>query len=337
MRKYADTMREATDRAIDKWPVGEAFPLLPSTRNITLDVILQTVFGFERGARMERLAAGIRDLLTPNQSRLGVVALVISGGRAGAGAGKTFEKTRAAVDELLYAEIAERRDAPDLEEREDILSMLLQARDEDGEPMGDVELRDELVTLLVAGHETTSAGLAWTFELLNHNPRVLARLKASLTAGETDYLDAVVKESLRVRPVISGVGRIVRGQPFELGGYEIPEGFQINPYIAGIHRRADRYPEPGAFRPERFLEDGAPDTYTWLPFGGGTRRCLGASFALFEMAAVVRRVLERVELEPASRKPEKGVRRAITFVPKSGARVVVRSRKPASEPALTAA
>ena len=337
MRAYADTMREATDRQIDAWPVGEPFPLLPSMRDLTLDVILQTVFGVERGAGLDRLAAGIRQLLAPNQSRLGVLTLVISGGRAGAGAGNQFARDKAAVDDLLFAEIAERRDAPDLEEREDILSMLLLARDEDGEPMSDQELRDELVTLLVAGHETTSAGLAWTFELLGRNPGVLKKLKESLAAGETDYLDAVVKEALRARPVISGVGRVVRERPFELGGYTLPVGMEINPYIAGIHRRADSYPDPGAFRPERFLGPDAPDTYTWLPFGGGTRRCLGASFALLEMAVVVRRVLERAELEPATTRPERGVRRAITYVPEKGAQVVARSVKPASEPALSAA
>jgi cytochrome P450 len=328
MRAYADEMRAAADRQIDAWPIGRAFPLLPSMRDLTLDVILRTVFGVAGGARMDELAAGIRELLAPNQSRLGVLVFALSQGRAGAAANRGFEQARDAVDAMLYAEIAERRDAADLEEREDILSMLLLARDEDGEPLTDLELRDELVTLLVAGHETTSAGLAWTFELLGRNPAVLARLKDSLAAGESEYLDAVVKEALRARPVISGVGRVVRGEPFELGQWTLPVGMEVNPYIAGIHRRADRYPEPNAFRPERFLGEDGPDTYTWLPFGGGTRRCLGASFALFEMAAVVRRVLERVELEPASSRPERGVRRAITFVPEKGARVVARSVTP---------
>ena len=157
-------------------------------------------------------------------------------------------------------------------------------------------MRDELVTLLVAGHETTSVGLAWTFDLLLHEPRVLQRLRESLAEGDEEYLDAVVKESLRLRPVIAGVGRVVRGEPFELNGYTIPPGVEINPSISTIHRRPDRYPEPDRFRPERFLGDDAPDTYTWVPFGGGTRRCLGASFALMEMRIVVRQVVERTEL-----------------------------------------
>jgi len=187
--------------------------------------------------------------------------------------------------------------------------------------MSDEELRDELVTLLVAGHETTATALAWAFELLLRNPAVLARLRSELAGENEDYLDAVVKEVLRLRPVIMGVGRVVRGQPFEVGGYQIPPGVEINPSIAAIHRREDRYPQASAFRPERFLGSDAPDSYSWLPFGGGTRRCLGASFATFEMQVVIRRVLERTLLSPVGRTPEGGVRRGITFVPARGARV----------------
>ena len=154
---------------------------------------------------------------------------------------------------------------------------------------------------------------------------MLERLESELASGDEAYLGAVVKETLRIRPVISGIGRVVRGEPFEVGGHLIPPGVEINPSIAAIHRRADRYTEPGEFRPERFLGDDTPDTYTWLPFGGGTRRCIGASFAELEMRTVIRRVLERCELEPVG-KPERGVRRGITYVPKRGVRVVLRER-----------
>jgi cytochrome P450 len=181
------------------------------------------------------------------------------------------------------------------------------------------------VTLVVAGHETTATGLAWAFELLLRNPAVLERLRGSLAAGESDYLEAVVKETLRLRTVVPGVGRVVRGEPFELGGYTIPPGTEINPSITGLHRRADSYPEPGEFRPERFLGPDVPDTYTWIPFGGSTRRCLGASFATFEMQVVIRRVLERAQLEPAARRPEKRLRKGVTIVPKRGVRVVQRT------------
>jgi cytochrome P450 len=157
---------------------------------------------------------------------------------------------------------------------------------------------------------------------------VLERLRESLDRGEDEYLDAVVKESLRIRPVIAGVGRVVRGEPFALNGWVIPPGVEINPSITTIHRSADHYPKPRDFRPERFLGEDAPDTYTWVPFGGGTRRCLGASFALMEMRVVVRRVLERTELRAAHRRPEKPVRRGVTLAPKHGARVVVESRRP---------
>jgi cytochrome P450 family 135 len=317
-------MREAADRAIDSWPVGRAFALLPSMRSLTLDVILRAVFGVDRGPRSEELKRRIRAMIDPTATRVGLIALALSGGRFGSGAGSRFEERRRAVDELIYEEIARRRDAPDLAEREDVFSMLLLARDEDGEGMTERELRDELVTLLVAGHETTATGLSWAFELLLRNPAVLERLRASMAAGDGAYLDAVVKESLRVRPVIAGVGRVVREEPFELGGYRIPIGIEINPSIAAIHRRRDRYRQPREFRPERFLGDGAPDTYTWLPFGGGTRRCLGASFASFEMGVVIRRVLERTELSSFDRRPEKGVRKGVTFVPKRGVRVVMR-------------
>lgn len=321
MRTYETVMRAAADRAIDRWPLGEAFRLMPSMQSLTLDVIMSAVFGVEEGPGQEELKRRIRALLDPVGSRAGVLLLALSGGRLGAGAGERFAEKRRQLDEMIYEEIALRRTIADLGAREDILSMLLLARDEEGRPMTDRELRDELVTLLVAGHETTASGLAWAFELILRNPSVRERLEAEVPSGESSYLDAAIKETLRLRPVILGVGRVVREEPFEVGGYLIPPGVEINPSIAAVHRRADRYPDPGAFRPERFLGADAPDTYTWVPFGGGTRRCLGASFATFEMRVVIARVLERTRLVPAERRPERGVRRGITFVPARGVRV----------------
>jgi cytochrome P450 len=313
---------------------------MPTMQAVTLDVIMHAVWGVEEGPRAEELKRRVRAVIEPLSRRFGIVVLALSGGRFGdRKAVQRFEQRREELDAMIYEEIAQRREATDLDERDDVFSMLLQARDEDGRPMTDQELRDELVTLLVAGHETTATGLAWTFELLLRNPRVLGRLRDSLADGDDAYLDAVVKEALRVRPVIPGVGRVVRGEPFELGGYTVPEGVEINPSIGVIHRRADHYPSPGEFRPERFLEDGAPDTYTWVPFGGGTRRCLGASFALLEMRVVIRRVLERAELRTTERKPEKVERRGITLVPATGVRVVqAGAPKPATpEPVVAAA
>jgi cytochrome P450 len=322
MREYAAVMQDAADRAIDGWPVGEPFTLLGTMQSLTLDVIMSAVFGIEPGPRQEELKRQVRGVIDPVGSRRGLILMVLSGGRLGIESGmRQFAERRRELDEMIFEEIAHRREAPDLEQRSDVLSMLLLARDEDGNAMSDRELRDELVTLLVAGHETTATGLAWAFELLLRNRAVLERLRAALAEDDDRYLDAVVKETLRLRPVVPGIGRVVRGEPFELGEFRIPEGIEINPSIAAIHRRADCYPDPRAFRPERFLADDAPDTYTWLPFGGSTRRCLGASFATFEMRFVIRRVLERTSLKPVGR-PEKGVRRGVTIIPKRGVRVV---------------
>ena len=297
MREYETVMTTAADRAIDSWPVGETFALLPYMQSLTLDVIMHAVFGVEEGTRQEELKRRIRTMLDPVGNRAAILMMMVSGGRLGVtGRVERFQRQRQAVDEMIYAEIARRREADDLAERTDVLSMLLLATDEQGEAMTDAELRDELVTLVVAGHETTATGLAWAFELLLRNPAVLARAQAAVAEDDTAYLDAVVKETLRRRTVVPGVGRVVRGAPFQLNGYVIPPGIEINPSIAGMHRRADSYPGPTEFRPERFLGDDPPDTYTWIPFGGGTRRCLGASFATFEMRVVIARVLARAQL-----------------------------------------
>jgi cytochrome P450 len=319
MTTYESVMERAADRAIDAWPTGEPFALLPSMQAMTLEVIMRAVFGLEAGPLDDELQRRIRAMLDPiASSTLSMLVLLARARRGGDEAAMArFEGQRRAVDEIIYEEIARRREVTDLEEREDVFSALLLARDEDGNALSDAEIRDELVTLLVAGHETTSVGLAWTFDLLLHNPHVLARARE----GGDDYLDAVVKESLRIRPVIAGVGRVVRGEPFALNGYAIPPGVEINPSITTIHRRPDRYPDPAEFRPERFLGEDPPDTYTWIPFGGGTRRCLGASFALMEMKVVVRRVLERTELRAVGRL-EKRQRRGVTLAPKQGVRVV---------------
>jgi cytochrome P450 len=336
MRAYEEVMREAADRAIDSWPLDQGFALLPSMHSLTLDVIMRAVFGVEEGPRQEELKQRLRGMIEPVATRLGILLMVLM--RLGNGrAIKRFDDRRRRVDELIYDEIARRREAPDLEQREDVFSMLLLARDEDGQPMTDQELRDQLVTLLVAGHETTATGLAWAFDLVLRNPRVHAALEQAVADGDDAYVDAVAKEALRIRPVIPGVGRVVRGGSFELGGYTLPEGTEINPSISVIHSRADGFPGPSDFRPERYLEDDPPDTYTWIPFGGGTRRCLGASFALFEMRVVIKRVIERALLEPVGTNPERVERRGITMVPKSGTRVVMRERRPAQAPSELAA
>jgi cytochrome P450 len=332
MRAYETVMREAADRAIDSWPLGEPFSILPSMQQLTLDVILRAVFGVEEGPRQDELKRRLRAMIEPVANRFGLLLMVLGPRFGNNRAVRQFDERRRLVDELIYDEIARRRDAQDLEEREDVFSMLLLARDEDGNPMTDEELRDQLVTLLVAGHETTATALAWSFDLILRTPRVRAELERAVEQGDDAYVDAVAKEALRIRPVIPGVGRVVRGGTFQLGGYELAEGTEINPSISLIHARPEWFAGPADFRPERFLEDDPPDTYTWIPFGGGTRRCLGASFAQFEMRVVIRRVIERTLLDPVGSEPERVERRGITMVPKTGTRVLLRERRPAAGP-----
>jgi cytochrome P450 len=237
------------------------------------------------------------------------------------------------LDVLIYEEIARRREQADLQVRGDILSLLMQARDEDGEPMSDAELRDELVTLLLAGHETTATSVAWAIERLVRHPQKLARLVAEIDAGGQDgpeeYMTAVVNETLRVRPVVPIVVRVLQ-QELQVGRYRLPRGTRVTPAIYLTNRNPRVYEDPREFRPERFLKDG-PETFSWIPFGGGIRRCIGASFAQLEMKLILRTMLS--ELEPSlplrgrrRGRDERIRRRAITLVPGAGARVVWRRR-----------
>jgi len=324
MRNYGTVMEEVAERHIAGWPRGRRFAVLPSMQAITLEIIMRAVFGFEDAERRERIGDPLRRLLDMVGSRPRVVMMALTAGRNGPlSPWRAFAAAREQADELLYAEIRARRADPHGADGDDIFSMLLAARDPDGQPLTDDELRDELMTLLVAGHETTATALAWALELLTRNPDALAKLVADEGAGGGEYLDAVIKETLRLRPVVPAVVRRLQA-PMEFGGWELPAGVHIAPSIYLMHRRPDLYPDPLAFRPERFLGDDPPGTYEWIPFGGGVRRCLGASFAMFEMKVVLRAALKAVRLraEPG-RRPEGVTRRAITFAPTRGGRVVV--------------
>jgi cytochrome P450 len=246
-----------------------------------------------------------------------------------------FEQRMREVDELLFAEIAEHRERDDLAERDDILSSLILARFEDGEGLSDTDLRDQLMTLLLAGHETTATGLAWAFDLILGHPEVHGRLVETLEGGDDAYLRAVITESLRLRPVVPLAGRRLKS-PLVTEDLELPEGTDVTPAIWLAHTHPEVYAEPRAFRPERFL-DGGPETYSWVPFGGSVRRCLGGAFAEFEMGIVLREVLTRCALHKASPAAERPTRRNVTLSPREGTRVIVTSRSPARERELAAA
>jgi len=333
MRSWEGDIERATRREVETWPVGRAFTLLEPMQAITLAVIVRTVFGVRQGARQAALSEVLRAVLEPMASRVRVLLSVLTSGRIGdGGSTRRFAERLAAVDELVYAEIAARRGAGGLEEREDVLSLLLLARDEQGAGLTDREVRDELVTILVAGHETTATALAWAFERILRAPGVRAEIERSVAAGETDYLDATVDEVLRLRPILPNVGRVA-AEPFRLGPWELPAGTNLLPSITLLHRRAASFPKPLEFRPERFLDrSNRRDAYAWIPFGGGTRRCLGASFAQFEMRTVIRTVLQAAPgLEATARRGEPVARRGVTLSPGRRARAILR-RPPAAGP-----
>jgi cytochrome P450 len=327
MQRLSGLMSELAEREVASWPLEQPVALHSRLQRLTLEVILRAVFGLDRGARLDELSDLLAEILAFGESPLSLIppAQRLLAGRGPVG---RMERTRARADELIYALIDERRAAD--EPGDDVLSMLLGARDEDGQPMNDAELRDELVTALAAGHETSASQLAWAIERIAREPRIQSRLHAELDAGEDDaYLVATINEILRRRPVLPAPEPRMVKQPIEIGGIEYPPGVVLFASAYLMHHDAAIYPDPYAFKPERFLEQ-APGTYTWIPFGGGRRRCLGASFALLEMKLVLRAVLERCEMRPAGDVPEVTRRRGITFSPSAGSNVILSRRTPAA-------
>ncbi|MGE5636016.1 MAG: cytochrome P450 [Nocardioidaceae bacterium] len=320
MRAYEAIVRDAAARDVESWPVGRPFAIHPHMQAVTLEVILRAVFGVTDPERHARLMERLAQLLASTSSLRMQFGVPLSRRWPRLDPMAGVRDLRRQIDALLADEIAERRG----DRGDDILSLLLAARFDDGERMDDEEIRDQLMTLLVAGHETTATALAWTFELLVHHPPALDRLEAEVAAGEERYLRAVIAESLRLRPVIPLAGRRLSSE-LRVDGYVLPPGSDVTPAIWLAHTRADRYPDPFAFRPERFLGN-APATYAWVPFGGGVRRCLGAAFAEMEMRVVLAEVLRRRALRPVSAAPERVARRNVTFSPSSGTRVVAAPR-----------
>jgi cytochrome P450 family 135 len=320
MAGYEATMREIAGREIESWPTGVPYKLRPRMQAMTLEIIIETVFGVHGGARLDQLRAALRDFLDMlTNPRMLVPILTLGPERLNAY--PPFRRRVGRVRELILGEIADRRAAADLEERDDILSLMVGASHEDGSPMSDAEIHDELLTLLVAGHETTATALAWAVERLIRHPDKMARLREEVEAGEEAYLTATIQETLRLRPVIVIVIRRLT-EAIELGGYELPAGMNVVPSIHLVHRDPAIYPEPDAFRPERFLET-PPGTYTWIPFGGGVRRCIGAAFAQQEMAIVLRELVARRTIRPTDPAAERPFRRAITETPRHNAEVVL--------------
>jgi cytochrome P450 len=323
MRAWEAAIRDITRAETARWPAGKAFALRPAMQSITLEVIMRVVFGVDGCARRDELRRRIGAVTGIGRNPF----LLIATRDRRLGPHAPWARFLRARDELRAAiadEIGRRRRAPDLAQRGDVLSQLLLARDDEGGVMTDDEVRDELVTLLFAGHETTATSLAWAFDLLLHHPRALSRLRAELDAGGSEYLDATIMETLRVRPVVPIVDRRVR-EATRIGGRTIPAGAVVCPNIYLTQRRGDLYPDPAAFRPERFVGQ-PPAGAGWFPFGGGIRRCLGATFATFEMRIVIPEVLHAVTLRPASPRPARIRRESVTFVPHDGARCIVTAR-----------
>jgi cytochrome P450 family 135 len=319
MQRYGDLMREIAEQDIATWPRGVAFRLHRHTQDVTLRIIVRAVFGVTDEARSQRLHDTLKRFMEWGTNPVQAMYLGFMGVDR-VERNRLFMGARAKVDKVVYDEIRQARGRTDLEEREDILSLLLQARHEDGSPMSDEELRDELMTLLVAGHETTATSLAWAIERLVRHPQAMERLTAEAADGGTEYAEAVTKETLRMRPVIPIVARLLKADA-EIAGRLLPQGAIVAPNIYLVQHREDVYPEPRRFRPERFLE-GQGGTYSWFPFGGGVRRCIGASFAMYEMRIVLQAIVRSVALRAAQEASEPVGRRSITLTPRYGAEVV---------------
>lgn len=296
------------------WPIGRTFAVAPKMSEITLEVILRTVIGATDEQRLAQLRAVMPKLLS-----VGVwESLAINTpGLQRLAPWRPFRDRLREADRLLYAEIAERRADPDLATRTDALAMMIRTGD-----MTDAQLRDQLMTLLVAGHDTTATSLSWALERLTRHPAVLAKAVHAARTGADEYLDAVCKEVLRIRPVVFDVGRILT-EPTEVAGYRLPAGVMVAPGIGLVHRDAGQYPDPVRFDPDRML-DAALGPTTWLPFGGGNRRCLGANFALVEMAVVLGEVLRRVDLHTSTARAERPRVKGVILIPHRGARIRAR-------------
>lgn len=318
MRGYRGLMAQLAAAEVEGWAIGEPFAAHRRMNAVAMEIILRVVLGVADGPRLDELRVALNRLVT---APMGIFLGEVLTGLQRFGPWKRFRAMVRRIDDLLYAEIAERRAAPG--GRTDVLSQLV-AVAVDGDRLTDAELRDQMVTLLLAGHETTATMLAWTLHDLARDDTLQDKVFEAIQADDDKYLDAVVKESLRLHPVIYNVARMVT-EDVELGGYRIPAGYTVLPGIGPVHGDPANHPEPEKFRPERFL-DGSATPATWLPFGGGIRRCLGAGFAQLEGVAILREIVGRYRITAADPRPEKIRARHITLAPSRGARIVVHRR-----------
>jgi cytochrome P450 len=315
MERLAGLMKELAEDEVAAWPRGEPIELHPRLQRLTLEIILRAVFGLEDGARLDHLRDLLTEVLTFSESPLSILP-ALERYLGWFKPVKRFQTLIGEVDAAVYAMIDERRGTA---AGDDVLSTLLQAAHEDGSPMSPPELRDELMTALVAGHETTASQLAWAFECLARRPDVVERM------DDEEYLQATIYEIQRLKPVLPNAEPRLTKQPVTIGGFRYPAGVALIASAFLVHRNPELYPDPHEFQPDRFLGI-SPGTYTWIAFGGGRRRCLGASFAVQEMKIVLRTVISHCRLAPGSARPEPTGRRSITFSPARGARVVLSDR-----------
>jgi cytochrome P450 len=321
--KQTEVMTEIAAANIAGWQVGRPFAVAPKMSEITLEVILRTVIGASDPARLAALRAVMPKLLNVGQwASLAIARPELQRRWPWRSLWDRIQE----ADQLLYAEIAERRADPHLDERTDVLAMLVRATDEDGRTLSDRELRDQLMTLLVAGHDTTATALSWALERLTRHPAILDKAAKAADAGDAagdEYLDAVAKETLRIRPVVFDVGRVLQ-KPVELAGYQLPAGVMVVPGIGLVHSDSELYPDADRYDPDRMVGATLSPT-TWFPFGGGNRRCLGATFAMVELRVVLREILGRVELATTTAPAETQKVKHVIMVPRNGGRIQVRA------------
>jgi cytochrome P450 family 135 len=331
--RYGAMTERIAESEIASWPVGEAFPLLPRMERITLNVIMSAIFGVTDASRQTSLRDRINDMIAWGGSPIRMARLHASQ-RAGKAPPSSLGAVRDPLDAKVFEVVEEARQDPRLDERDDILAILLKARYDDGRPLSEEDLRDTLVTFLIQGHASTADGLSWAMERLMRTPEAHERLRAEMQSDGEDYLDAVVKETLRDRPPLP-IGTRVANQPFQLGAYDLEPGQLVAPCIYLVHHREDIYEEPHRFRPERFLKQ-PPGKYTWIPFAGGHRACLGGYFAMREMKVVLRTLVRSVRLEAADPGDEEIRLRRVGLSPAGQAMAVLKERLAGARPAAVA-